>query len=189
MRRTSETITHARLAQQIDPLSPMINLHVGLVYWCIHRYDLMLTQAQTLLDLEPDFFGTHWLLGLAHWCQGMHESAVTELRKAVALGGGPVQLADLGCLLGCLDQKAEAERILADLGELGNRMNVYSTCLGFVHAGLGNHDEAFACFRRGLEHKNAPLVYLREYCICAGLDSLRADARFPALLKEIGVEA
>ena len=189
MRRTSEAITHARLAQQIDPLSPMINLHVGLVYWVIHRYDLMLTQAQTLLDLEPDFFGTYWLLGLAHWCQGMHETAVTELRKAVALGGGPLQLADLGCLLGCLDQKAEAQRILADLGELGNRMNVYPTCLGFVHAGLGNHDEAFACFRRGLEHENAPIVYLREYCVCGGLDALRADPRFPAFLKEIGLDA
>jgi len=188
MRRTSEAITHARLAQQIDPLSPMINLHVGLVYWVIHRYDLMLIQAQTLLDLEPDFFGTYWLLGLAHWCQGMHETAVTELRKAVALGGGPLQLADLGCLLGCLDKKAEAQRILADLGELGNRMNVYPTCLGFVHAGLGNHDEAFACFRRGFEHKNAPIVYLREYCVCGGLDGLRADPRFPALLKKIGVK-
>ena len=58
-------------------------------------------------------------MGLSHWSQGMHENAVTELRKAVALGGGPVQLADLGCLLGCLDQKAEAQEILADLGELG----------------------------------------------------------------------
>jgi serine/threonine-protein kinase len=188
MRRTKEAITHARLAQQIDPLSRIINLHVGMIYWVIHRYDLMLTQAQTLLDLEPDFFGTYWLLGLAHWCQGMHENAVTELRKAVALGGGPLQLADLGCLLGCLNQRAEAQRVLADLDELGNRMNVYPTCLGFVHASLGNHDEAFACFRRGLKDENAPLVYLREYCISAGLDSLRADARFPALLGEIGLE-
>ena len=48
MRRTNETITHARLAQQIDPLSPMINLHVGMIYWFIHRYDLM---AQTSSDL------------------------------------------------------------------------------------------------------------------------------------------
>ena len=189
MRRTAETIIQARLAQQIDPLSPMVNLHVGMIYWLIHRYDLMLTQAQTLLDLEPEFFGTYWLLGWAHWCQGMHENAVTELRKAVTLGGGPLQLADLGCLLGCLDQRAEAQEILADLGALGNRMNVYPTCLGFVHAGLGNHDEAFACFRRGLEHENAPIVYLREYCVSARLDGLLADPRFPPLLKEIGVEA
>jgi serine/threonine-protein kinase len=189
MRRTSETITHARLAQQIDPLSPMINLHVGMIYWLIHRYDLMLAQAQTLLDLEPDFFGTYWLLGLAHWCQGMHENAITELRKAVALGGGPLQLTDLGCLLGCLNQRAEAQRILADLAELGNRMNVYPTCLGFIYASLGHHDEAFACFRRGLKDQNAPVVYLREYCISGGLDDLRADSRFPELLKKIGLEA
>ena len=95
----------------------------------------------------------------------MHENAVTELRKAVTLGGGPLQLADLGCLLGRLGQKAEAQQILADLGALGKRRNVYPTCLGFVHAGLGNHDEAFACFTRGMKHENAGIVYLGEDCI------------------------
>jgi serine/threonine-protein kinase len=88
-RRTDEAIAHARLAQQLDPLSPMINLHVGMIYWLLHRYDLMLAQAHTLFDLESNFFGTYWLLGWAHWCQGMHEAAIAELRKAVMLGGGP----------------------------------------------------------------------------------------------------
>jgi tetratricopeptide (TPR) repeat protein len=187
MRRTDEAITHARLAQQLDPLSLVIVMHVGLVYWIIHRYDLVLEQAHTLLDLESNFFGTYWLLGWAHWSQGMHEAAIADLRKAVMLGGGPLPLADLGCLLGRLDQK-EAQRVLEDLGELAKRMYVQPTYLGFVHASLGNHDEAFACFAQGLEHENGSLAYLREYCIFAGLDRLRADARFPALLKKIGVE-
>jgi tetratricopeptide (TPR) repeat protein len=188
MRRIDEAITHARLAQQLDPLSPMINLHVGMIYWFIHRFDLMLAQADTLFDLESNFFGTYWLLGLAHWSQGMHEAAIAELRKAVTLGGGPVQLADLGCLLGRSDRKAEAQRVLEDLGELGKRTYVQPTYLGFVHASLGNNDQAFACFEEGLEHENGSLAFLREYCICAGLDRLRADPRFPALLKKIGLE-
>ncbi len=188
MRRIDEAITHARLAQQLDPLSPMINLHVGMIYWFIHRYDLMLAQADTLFDLESNFFGTYWLLGLAHWSQEMHEAAIAELRKAVTLGGGPVQLADLGCLLGRSDRKVEAQRVLEDLGELAKRTYVQPTYLGFVHASLGNHDQAFACFEEGLEHENGSLAFLREYCICAGLDRLRADPRFPALLKKIGLE-
>jgi len=188
MGRPDEAMIHARLAQQLDPLSPMISMHVGFTYWLIHRYDLMLEQAHTLFDLESNFFGTYWLLGWAHWCHGMHEAAIAEIRKAVTMGGGPIALADLGCMLGRLGRKAEAQQVLEDLQELGKRMNVMPTYLGILHASLGNHDEAFACFRRGAELKNATVLVLRELSVCAGLDELRADPRFPALLKKIGLE-
>jgi len=188
-RRTDEAITQARRTLQLDPLSPMNTLSVAAMYWLIHRYDLMLEQAQRLFDLESNFFGTYWMLGLAHWSQGMHDAAVAELRKAVMLRGGPVPLADLGCLLGRLGRKAEAQNVLEDLGDLGKRMYVQPPYLGFVHASLGNHDKAFDCFAQGMEHENGSIAYLREYCICTGLNELSADPRFPALLEKIGVEA
>jgi adenylate cyclase len=187
-RRIDEAITQARWALQLDPLSPLNTLHIAAAYWLIHRYDLMLEQARRLFDLEPNFFGTYWMLGLAHWGQEMHDAAVAELRKAVVLGGGPVPLADLGCLLGRLGRKADAQQVLEDLGELGKRMYVQPPCLGFVHASLGNLDETFGCFARGMEHENGSIAYLREYCIWAGLNELRADPRFPALLEKIGFE-
>jgi hypothetical protein len=68
-------------------------------------------------------------------------------------------------------------------------MYVQPPYLGLVHASLGKYDEAFDCFAQGIEHENGSIAYLREYCISAGLDRLRADPRFPALLKKIGVEA
>jgi hypothetical protein len=118
----------------------------------------------------------------------MHEAAVADLRRAVALGGGPISLADLGCLLGRLDRRAEAQQVLEELKELGKTRYVQAAYLGFVHASLSNHDEAFACFAQGMEDENFSVAIIREYCICAGLDDLRADLRFPALLKKIGIE-
>src|SRR5438045_8934958 len=98
------------------------------------------------------------MLGLAHWSQGLHDAAVAALRKAVVLGGGPVPLADLGCLLSRLGRKAEAQQVLEDLDELGKRMYVQPPCLGLVHASLGNLVEAFACFGRGMEACNGSLA-------------------------------
>ena len=186
-KRTDEAITQARLTLQIDPLSPMINLLMGFVYWIIHRYDLLLEQAQRLFELESNFFGTYWLLAWAHWSQGMHEAAIADLRKAVTLGGGPLQLADLGCLLGRVGRKTEAQRVLEELKEVATRRYVQPAYLGFLYASLGNHDQAFACFAQGMEHENASVALIAEYCVCAGLDDLRADPRFPALLKKIGI--
>ena len=165
----------------------MINLLMGFVYWIIHRYDLLLEQAQRLFELESNFFGTYWLLAWAHWSQGMHEAAIADLRKAVTLGGGPLQLADLGCLLGRVGRKTEAQRVLEELKEMATRRYVQPAYLGFLHASLGNHDQAFACFAQGMEHENASVALIAEYCVCAGLDDLRADPRFPALLKKIGI--
>src|SRR5262249_51478064 len=53
---------------------------------------------------------------------------------------------------------------------------------------LGNYDEAFACFAQGMEHETLSVALIREYCISAGLDDLRADPRFPELLKKIGLD-
>jgi TolB-like protein len=187
-RRTDEAITHARLALQIDPLSLMINLHMGFVYCLTHRYDLLMEQAQRLFELESNFFGTYWLLGWAHWRQGMHDAAIADLRKGVTLGGAPHPLGELGCFLGRLGRKAEAQQVLEELNELGKQRYVQPTYLGFVHASLGNHDAAFDCFERAIEHENGHVAFIRELCIAAGLDDLRADPRFPALLKKLGLE-
>ncbi|HEY9500900.1 MAG TPA: tetratricopeptide repeat protein, partial [Pyrinomonadaceae bacterium] len=187
-RRTDEAITQVRLALQIDPLSPMINLHVGFLYWLIHRYDLLVEQAQRLVGLESNFFGAYWCLGWAHWSLGMHDDAVADLRKAVSLGGGPIPLADLACLLGQSGRKAEARHVFEELNELGRHRYVQPAYRGFVHASLGNNDEAFACFAQGMEHENASVALIGEYSICAGLANLRAEPRFSQLLKKIGLE-
>jgi tetratricopeptide repeat protein len=83
---------------------------------------------------------------MGHWCQGMREAAIADIRKAVTMGGGPIALADLGCMLGRLGRKAEAEKVLEELDELGKRVNVLPTYVGIVHASLGNHDAAFTYF-------------------------------------------
>ena len=81
-------------------------------------------------------------------------------------------------------RKAEAQQVLEELIEIGKHAYVQPAYLGFIHATLGNHDEAFACFAQGIEHENASVTWIREFCIFAGLDDLRADPRFPRCSKK-----
>ena len=120
------------------------------MYWILHRYDLLLEQARRLFDLESNFFGTYWLFGMGALVSGNATMRPSQIcAKQLTLGGGPIQLADLGCLLGLLGRKAEAQQVLEDLNELGKQRYVQPAYRGFVHASLGNYDEAFACFARG----------------------------------------
>ena len=55
MQRFDEGIEHMKLAQRLDPLSPLANSDVGWVYLMARRYDEAIEQINRTLELEPTF--------------------------------------------------------------------------------------------------------------------------------------
>lgn len=184
--RFQEAVAEAQKAQELDPLSLVINLSLGWVLWFAGQYDEAVVLAQKMIEFEPKFFGTHWILGAVHMAMRRYDLAVREIEKAAELGGGALVLARLGQACGLAGDQEKAMQLLKRIQETGNTTFVPAFGRAIVYAGMGDNDNAFACFDEARRERNANLVYLN---VDPTLENLRSDPRFGRLLQKVGLRS
>jgi eukaryotic-like serine/threonine-protein kinase len=79
--------TEARLAQEIDPLSPGPTNVLARVYWAQHDYDEAIAQLNKSLEISPNAPVTHYNLSDLYGAKGMYDSAVAQLKQGLTLEG------------------------------------------------------------------------------------------------------
>lgn len=178
-------------AQQLDPLSPIINSNAGLYSYFEHRYDDAILQYQKTLELDPDFWVAHHYLGLAYAKKGMADEAIRELRNSLhSPGEGPLKegvveddpevAASLGFAYGLAGKQVEAEAILKRLKSLSERRYVSGLYLAIIYTGLKDKDRAIEYLNKAYEGRHPGLVLIRVDPV---FDDLRSDDRFKQLVK------
>ncbi|HWQ03546.1 MAG TPA: alpha/beta fold hydrolase, partial [Candidatus Nitrosotenuis sp.] len=85
VRRHEAAITEIRRAQELDPLSVIINSNVGRIHYYARRYYDAERAAQNALQMDANFAETHAILGLIYLATGRAAEAVASLRRAVEL--------------------------------------------------------------------------------------------------------
>ena len=109
MGRFDDGFKELRLAQQIDPLSPVINADLGKLHLFARQPDQAIEQLQKTLELDPDFPLAHLFLALAYNQKGLREQAIAELEKqANSPGSRTIFKATLGFVYGQAGRQAEA---------------------------------------------------------------------------------
>src|SRR5207237_2410828 len=97
MGRHEEALREIRLAQQLDPLSLVINTELA---WHLHMsrdFEGSIEQCWRVLTMEPKFAPAQQTLGLAYEQAGMYDEAIVEFENARACSGGhPSTVAALG---------------------------------------------------------------------------------------------
>ena len=83
--RIDESLAEIRLAQELEPLSLIINTQAGWILTLDRRYDEAIEQLRKTVDLDPSFQMAHADLGLAYGERGRSAEAVAEFQKAVKL--------------------------------------------------------------------------------------------------------
>ena len=183
--RFDDAITQKRRAIELDPLSVTTSLGLGWVFFKARRYEESIAQLQRTLELEPGYFYAHMELAWNYSEKGMHEAAAALCDSAVANAPQPEDLrADCGWVYGRAGregQALEAARLLSAVSSRGG-VNPYGVAL--VYVGLGNRDLALRWLRRAARERSQYLVFLKVEPM---LDPVRADPRFQALLRELGI--
>ena len=185
MGRFEEAHAEMRRALELDPLSLPKMMGVGELFYQQREYERAAEQYRRVLDMDPNFGIAHWALGNVYVQKGMYEEAVAEYKTAIPLAGdSPDELASLGYAYALSGQRREAQGVIDELKERSERRYISPTIVAFIHAGLGERDEAFAWLDRAYDGRDFILVFLK---VDPTFDRLRADPRFAELVRRVGL--
>jgi serine/threonine protein kinase/TolB-like protein/Tfp pilus assembly protein PilF len=180
-----KAIVEIQKAQELDPLSIIMNMTAAQVFLYAGQYDRVLEQCQRALELDPNFFLAHYFRGRAYERKGMLPQALAEFRRASTLyPGNPTLMMALGAVYALSGDKAQARSYLSALMKLSKKRYVPAVYMVGIAAGLNDKDEAFRWLDQAAEDRCDYVIYLgRE----PGLDNLRADPRFQRFMNRIGL--
>lgn len=184
--RFGQAIEEISLAVELDPVSPAILKDKGIILYYARDYDGAIEHAKQAQELDPDFIPAHRLLSLAYQGKGMFNEAIAENELwSDLLGNGMETSIALAQCYAAAGRSKEALGLVGNLSpdelEVGN----LSRGIALVYAALGDIDVAFRWLERAFEKKAEALSTVK---VDPKLDRLRADPRFAALLKKMGLE-
>jgi TolB-like protein/DNA-binding winged helix-turn-helix (wHTH) protein/Tfp pilus assembly protein PilF len=181
--RYDEAIGEMKKAENLDPLSLIINADLAEILVLAHSYDESIQQSRKTIELDPNFALAHNQLAQAYLQKHMNQEAVAELQRAVQLSGGsPTCLANLARAYIVSGKRSEAVKLLSELKARSTPAFSYAAEIAMIYASLGDSDQAMAWLEKGFDERFNPGVLLRP-----GFDPLRSDSRFQNLLRRIGL--
>ena len=129
--------------------------------------------------MDPSYELPHLVLGMSYAKRGNYDLAIPELRKAVELSHGtPLMKSALANAYARSGNRAEAEKLLADLFAESKRQYVSPYYFAVVYVGLGNTEESVSWLEKAFADRSNGLVFLK---VEPELDDLRSSSRFIAL--------
>jgi TolB-like protein/Tfp pilus assembly protein PilF len=178
--RSEESLAESNRALELDPLSPILTVHLGWLYYYLRQYELAMDILNKTLELEPTYGLAYWYIGLVKEQEGKFTEALDAMRHgAELLKDNLVVKADLAHALAVSGHKADAGEALQELHSLSQSRYVNPFEIGLIHIGLGQSDEALDWLNRAYEERSDLMIYLR---VDPRLDPLRSDPGFQDLV-------
>lgn len=183
--RPDQGLPIAERAASLDPVSPNVQMNVGVMLNFAGRFDDAVRRLEQTLELDPDFSFAYAMLGLSYLGKDMPDRAVAILAKARAIAGRrPNVIALHAHALARAGRKGEALKALADLHAMARPRSASPFLVALVYVGLGDNDRAFEWLDKAVQAREWQLPLLKADPAFA---TLRSDPRFPALLARLNL--
>jgi tetratricopeptide (TPR) repeat protein len=184
--KAEEAVRELRRSEEIDPLSPIVNVGVAWGLYVSRDFQGASEQCWKVLAMEPKFGAAQYTLGLAYAQMGLTEDAIVELRNArTCAGEQPAVLAALAHVYAGAGEAAEAAAMASELEDLSQRRYVSPYWLALVCCGSGERARALELLGRAYAERDVWLTWLG---VEPRFDTLRTEPAFQELLRQIGLK-
>jgi len=176
----NRAIAEMKRALELDPLSVVFSVDLGVAYYFDGRYQEGIAQTRKALDLDPNAYYAYYNLGELLEESGDFPGAISEYKKSVALDADPYPLALLGRAEALNGNREAALKILQQLAVSKRYVADYS--VGLIYLGLGDKNQAMDWFEKSFAKRQPDLNTIRFDPL---LRPLHGDPRFEQLAEKI----
>ena len=182
--RFEEARLELKKAQDLDPLSLLINTSVGRQLYFTRQYAAAIQQLQKTLEMEPKFVPAQHAIEAAYAQNGMYKEAVAERQKVLTLSGNPDLAATIGEDYTRAGYPGVLQSWLEGLKEVSKRGYVSPYNIAQIYARLGDTGQAVAWLEQAYSQRDSKLTYVR---IEPAFEGIRSDPRFQQLMRRLAM--
>ena len=182
--RFKEAQAEMRRPLEAEPVNDFNLMELGLSYYFARQYEPALEQCRRAIGIDPTSYWSHMLLGWAYEQEGKFPSALDAFTKANRLNDSSQVIASLGHAYAVAGQRAEAEKVIADLQKKSEHSYVSPYDVATIYAGLGDREQTLVWLGKAYEDRSGWLALWLN--VDPKFDALRSDPRFQTLLRGIG---
>ena len=182
--RMDESVAELRQAQELDPLSLVINTDLAKRLCSAGKCDEGMQRFHKILEIDPDFALAHFDLSLTYEAQGRYPEAISELQKIRPADSAHSVASQLGHLYALQGRRQEARQILDELQQVSKQTYIDPWSIASIYIGLGDQDAAMTWLEKAYEQRSPAMNGLK---IDPAYAAIRSDPRFVDLMHRVGL--
>jgi len=175
---------YSRRCVELDP-SPGLLVGLSSMMYFAHDFEDMIKLLVPLIEKDPNFGSAYDWLGMAYVQLERFDESIDTYRKAVAYSDNTMEVVSgLGHAYGMAGRHDEARVVLNQMKEAAKQTYVPQVQIAFVHAGLGEYEQAFDQLKLAFDAKAWELSFMQTE---PWLECIAEDKRFKEIVRKIGV--
>src|SRR6266481_4018693 len=182
MGRQEEGLRETKRAQELDPLSLIINTSLGWQLYVARHNDQAAEQLRKVLDIDAKFAPARRMLEEVYADMGKQKEAVAEREKILSLSGSPELAASIEEDFSRAGYKGVLQRWLDGLTEISKHGYISSYSIAQAYMRMGEQEKTFGWLEKAYEEHDSGLVSL---AVEPMFDTVRSDPRFRDILRRM----
>ncbi len=178
---------HAEIvkALELDPLSPLVELTLGISFYFQRMYDKAVEKIEGAVRLSPSYTSAQRWLTRAYVSSSMYDKALKAVEDSYRLDHQPlIKNLYTAYVYAAMGKGNESRRLLEEVEQRFEDEILSEYLVARIYVLLKDKEAAFKWLERAYSNHDTQLQYLG---IDMELEALRSDSRYLALLGRMGL--